>query len=206
MKIKAIIFDLDNTIYPVSSIAQKLFYSVFRAIENEGRHNREKREIETEIMRRPFQAVAKEFGFSDVLTSTCLHLLSKSTYNDPMHYFEDYPLTREIGCVKFLVTMGFAELQWSKINSLDIKADFENIFIVDPSVSGRTKRDVFGEIMTRYGFASDELLVVGDDLNSEIKAGKELGIKTVLYDYLDQYKNLANENVIHSFRQIEQFL
>ena len=84
--------------------------------------------------------------------------------------------------------------------------DFEELIIVDPIASTLTKKDFFKEIMFRHNLTPDEVLVVGDDLHSEIKAAKELGIATVLYDYLDENKTLAGENVINNYRQLEKYL
>lgn len=206
MNTKAIIFDLDNTIYPVSSIGEKLFFTLFETIENDKRYVGDINAIKNEIMRRPFQVVAKEFEFNDDLTLKCLHHLSELTYQEKMEPFSDYSITKSLDCLKFLVTTGFTKLQFSKIDKLDIKPDFKELFVVDPNISTLTKKDVFREIMVKYNLGSDEIIVVGDDLNSEIKAGKELGIKTVLYDFLNQYKELENENVINNYAQLEQFI
>lgn len=206
MKTKAIIFDLDNTIYPVSQIGQKLFLSLFTLIEENGNHNIKLNEIKSEIMRKPFQAVVKDFSFSEILTQDCIKLLSNLTYNDRIHPFADYFFTKKIECLKFLVTTGFTKLQLSKIHCLEIKNDFHEIFIVDPEISSLTKKDYFKEIITRYKLNSEELLIIGDDLNSEIKAGKELGIKTILNDFRNHYQKLENQIVINSFSQLENFL
>lgn len=203
---KAIIFDLDNTIFPVASIGHKLFFPLLEIIEAEGNHLGAIQEITTEIMRRPFQVIIKDFGFSNSLTEACVKLLAGLTYNEPIEPFEDYLLTRSISCLKFLVTTGFTKMQSSKIEMLGIRHDFTEIFIVDPTMSGETKKDIFKEIMDRYNLSPEDLLVIGDDLNSEIKAGKELGIKTILYDYVDQYGNLETENVINHFSLLEKYL
>lgn len=206
MKTKAIIFDLDNTIYPVSQIGQKLFLSLFALIEENGNHNNKLNEIKSEIMRRPFQAVAKDFGFSEILTQACLKLLSNLTYNDRILPYSDYFLSKKIECLKFLVTTGFTNLQLSKIHCLNIKNDFQQIFIVDPEISSMTKKDYFIEIQTNHKLKSGDLLIIGDDLNSEIKAGNELGIRTVLYDFQNKYQNLENQIVINNYKQLENYL
>jgi putative hydrolase of the HAD superfamily len=206
MSLKAIILDLDNTVYPVSSIGQKLFSELFSIIEANGSYVGNIDEIKTEIMRTPFQLVAKRFKFGPELTSTCQKHLSTLTYNDVIEPFSSYPITRKLNYLKFLVTTGFTQLQQSKINKLSIENDFDHIFIIDPDVSTLTKKDVFVEIMKANKLSSDEILVVGDDLNSEIKAGNELGIKTVLYDYLNLHTNSNVLNVITDFYQLEKFI
>ena len=183
MRKKAIIMDLDNTIYLVSSIGSKLFKSLFQVITESGEYLGDIDEITSEIMRRPFQFVANDFGFSDHLKKKCFSLLSNLTYDEKMETVEDYKFVREIPCTKFLVTTGYTKLQESKIHQLGITDDFDNIYIIDPDRSDMTKRDVFGKILSENSYQAEDVLVVGDDLNSEIKAARELGILSVLYDF-----------------------
>ncbi len=206
MAITTIIFDLDNTIYPVSSIGDKLFKSLFSIIENDGRYQGELSEIKLEIMRTPFQLVAQNFIFNDQLTHKCLNHLNELAYHEEMNPFPDYSLTKNIPIQKLLVTSGFTKLQRSKIEQLKIKEDFDKIFILDLSISNHSKKDVFIDIIEEYQFNIENILVIGDDLNSEIKAAQELGIKSILYDYKNQYTQVKDVNVIHNYNQLRIFL
>lgn len=205
-KKKAVIFDLDNTIYPVASIAKRLFSDLYRLIETDGRYTGSVEEIKQSIERKPFQVVAREFHFDEELTSNALALLADLEYVDAMAPFDDYPLTKAIDCLKFLVTTGFTKLQWSKIKQLELQADFEACYVVDPASSQQTKKDVFAEIMEKYRLAPGELLVVGDDLHSEIKAGQELGIDTVVYDYAGKFGSLEGHRVISNYGRLAAFI
>lgn len=207
-KKKAIIFDLDNTIYPVSSIGEQLFSDLFDMIRHDGRHEGNFEEVKDAIQRKPFQVVAKEFKFHDELTSSGLEALSDLEYKDEMKAFDDYSLTRDIRQMKFLVTTGFSKLQWSKIRQLNLEADFEACFVVDPAQSSKTKKDIFAEIMQNYGLAAEEVLVVGDDIHSEIQAGKELGIETVLYDFASKHIEVPDytDHIITDFNELKQYI
>ena len=204
---KAIIFDLDNTIYPVSSIGERLFSALFHMIRQDGRHEGTFEEVKEAIQRKPFQVVADEFKFHDELTSSGLEALSDLEYKDEMKAFDDYALTREIPRMKFLVTTGFTKLQWSKIRQLNLKADFDACFVVDPAKSSKTKKDIFAEIMESYSLTAQEVLVVGDDVHSEIQAGKELGIETVLYDFGSKFIELPDytDHIITNFSELERY-
>jgi putative hydrolase of the HAD superfamily len=46
---------------------------------------------------------------------------------------------------------------------------------------------VFARIMATYNYIPEELLVIGDDPGSEIKAADALGIDTFLYDPENKY-------------------
>ena len=202
---KAIILDMDNTIYPVHSIGFKLFKVLFDLIEQSGSHPNIE-EIKAALMKRPFQVVAGEYGFSEKLRNDCLALLQELTVEEAMQPFEDYEEIGKITLPKYLVTTGFPKLQHSKIKQLGIEADFEGIFIVDLNKPGASKKAVFQQIMKEHNLAPADLIVVGDDLNSEIKAGQELGIDAVLYDPASAQAPAASLHIIRHFKELQQYL
>lgn len=205
MQKKVLILDLDNTIYLVSSIGDKLFKSLFELIEQSGEFSGNIDELKAEIMRRPFQFVAHDFAFSDKLREAGIKHLVSLTYPDQIRPVENYEIIRTIPVTKFLVTTGFTTLQNSKIDQLGIRNDFEKIHIIDPGKTVQTKRDYFKQILVKYKLKTDEVLVLGDDLNSEIKAAKELGIKTVLYDFRSVYTETDDQKVIRNFSELPAY-
>lgn len=112
-----------------------------------------------------------------------------------MAYFEDYEETKKLKGNKFLVTTGFEKLQWSKVHALGIEEDFKKIYIVDPAQSALTKKDIFQQIMEENSLSAHEVIVIGDDPDSEIKAASALGITTVLYE-----KEIRNPEAEVDFR------
>jgi putative hydrolase of the HAD superfamily len=206
MRKKAVILDLDNTIYPVSSIGDLLFKSLFSLILASGEYTGNFEQISFEIMRRPFQYIADEFSFSENLKTDCFKLLSNLTYNEKMQPFEGYETLLTIPCRRFLVTTGYTKMQYSKIQQLGIENDFETIFVIDPDQSTLTKRDLFEKILTDYNLNVEDVLVVGDDQNSEIFHAKALGIETVLYDYLSQFQESETQNVIRNHKDLHLYL
>ncbi|NEW83148.1 MAG: HAD hydrolase-like protein [Mariniphaga sp.] len=188
--------------YPVSSIGDKLFKSLFQLIVKNGEYTGDFDEIKGEIMRRPFQFVADDFSFSENLKSECLKLFLNLTYDEHMEPFEDYKYVRQLPCIKFLVTTGFTKLQNSKILQLNIENDFLEIFIIDPIQSKLTKKDIFQKLLIDYRLKVHEVLVVGDDLNSEIKAANDIGIDAILYDRESEHAGIENQNTISSFKDL----
>jgi len=199
---RAIIFDLDNTIYPVSSIGDKLFKSLFQLIVENGEYTGDFDEIKGEIMRRPFQFVADDFSFSENLKSDCLKLFLDLTYDEPIDPFDDYKYVRKLQGIKFLVTTGFTKLQNSKILQLNIEKDFLEIYIIDPIQSKLTKKDIFLKLLIDYHLKVHEVLVIGDDLDSEIKAANDMGIDTILYDRESEHTGIENQKTINSFKDL----
>lgn len=199
---KAIIFDLDNTIYPVSSIAGELFRTLFHLLESSGELTHNLDAVKQDLMRKPYQWVASQYGFSEALTQQGNTLLANLRYDGPISAFEDYFETRSLPVEKFLVTSGFPALQQSKIEGMGIQNDFREIHIVD--VDTGTKKDVFADILRRHGYTAADVLVVGDDLHSELKAAAELGVEGVLYDRLGLYPDFSPR--ITHFNALQAFV
>ncbi|HMG08484.1 MAG TPA: HAD hydrolase-like protein, partial [Mucilaginibacter sp.] len=86
------------------------------------------------------------------------------------------------------------------IKLLGIEHDFKAIYIVDPEVSSETKKDIFAIIMNTNDFKPEDLLIIGDDPESEIKAAITLGIDTFLFDPENRY---PNAQVNHSSKNLK---
>jgi putative hydrolase of the HAD superfamily len=206
MKKKAIIVDLDNTIYLVSSIGEELFKTLFQLINESGDYKGDFNELRSEIMRTPFQKVADAFSFSTRLKAEGIKLLEEIEYNGTMEPVESYNFIRELSCKKFLVTTGFTKMQNSKVRQLRLKKDFDEIFVIDPSLTTLTKKDIFEKILADNGYSANDVLVIGDDINSEIKAGQDLGIETVLYNFNLEHTDKSDVNVITDFKDLVKYI
>lgn len=203
---KAIIFDLDNTIYPVPQIGAKLFAPVFELLEIDGRSAHELEKIKDEIMRTPFQKVAKDHHFSEKLTNKSIDILKDLAYNGAIEPFADFEYVRNLPVDKFLVTTGFTKMQQSKIDKLELAKDFKEIHIIDPTTSKKGKKDVFADIIQRHKYDKDDVMVVGDDVNSEIKAALELGVDAVWYDKYSRYEAKEGVKKISDYRKLVERL
>lgn len=203
---KAMIYDLDNTLYPVHAIGEELFAPLFQLIQQYGDTHLEMGHIKKDIMRKPFQEVAEKYNFNDQLKVRGLELLNKLTYDKKIDTFEDYPAILEIPGERYLVTTGFTNMQNSKINLLGVKKDFTKTYVVDPTKSDSTKKDIFEQIMIENKLQPDEMMVIGDDPDSEIKAAEALGIETVLYHKLELAENPHADHIIKDFRELVSIL
>jgi len=204
MEKRAIIYDLDNTVYPVPAIGEKLFGPVFDLIAGSGEHDNDMGAIKHDTMRTPFRIVAQRYGFSKQLTDKAIALQEELTYDEHIDTFEDYPIIKELPGERFLVTTGFSKMQSSKIDNMDIRQDFTEVHIVDPTIT--SKKEVFAGIMQRYNYRPEDVLVVGDDPDSEIQAAKDLGIETVLYDPNGEQDAANATYAIKNYQELKEIL
>ena len=64
---------------------------------------------------------------------------------------------------------------------------------------------IFKSLLERYGYQSEELLVIGDNAESEIKAGRSLGMHTLLINRNEEENSEGNDR-IKSFSEIAERL
>ncbi|MCJ8209084.1 HAD hydrolase-like protein [Mucilaginibacter sp. RS28] len=188
--IKALIIDLDNTVYPAKSIGEELFQPIISLMDEykESLSTEDLDKAKQELTRTPFQKVADKFGFPEEFKKKGVEILKHRKYDKPFDAYPDYPTLAGLNIDKFLVTFGFVTLQNSKIDQLGVRGHFKKIYIVDPEETHETKKEVFQKIMDEFGYKPEELLAIGDDMESEIKAAKALGIPTYLFDAENRYQ------------------
>jgi putative hydrolase of the HAD superfamily len=206
MRKKALLLDLDNTIFPVPQIGHRLFAPLFELIEQADIPAHELNKIKDEVMRRPFQMVAEEHHFPSDLVSKCIEVLKELSYNDPIEPYEDYVHIQRLPHDKFIVTTGFRKMQQSKVDQLGLARDFKEVHIIDPTTTKQLKKDVFAEILHRHGYAKEDVLIIGDDLHSEIKAAQELGIDALWYDKEQRYEPVPGVKKIKDYGELVRYL
>jgi len=92
-----------------------------------------------------------------------------------------------------LVTSGEKQIQRKKINVLGLNDSYlDEIFITDRN-NGQTKKDCFNEIMQRHNLNPEEIACVGDKIYDELTASKSLGMITVMFKHGRHYKAYLKE-------------
>ncbi|MGA9577825.1 MAG: HAD family hydrolase [Terrimicrobiaceae bacterium] len=181
--IKALIFDLDNCLAPANEVGEQLVEPAFTAIRNANRGTVSEetlREAFSECWRHPFDFVAAKYGFSNEMVSAGWDAFSRMEVETPMKGYPDLNVLRELTPDLYLVTSGFRRLQQSKIRALGFEHLFKGIFIDaidEPERKG--KEGIFRSIMAAADLSPEEVIVVGDNPDSEIEVGNKLGIRTV---------------------------
>ena len=181
--IKALIFDLDSCLCAANEVGEQLFKPAFDAI---GRANRgvvsedSLKRAFSDCWRFPFSDVANKYGFTDEMTKAGFDAFAKIEVTTPMYGYGDLHVLGELRQKLFLVTSGFRQLQESKINALGIRRLFAEIIIDaidEPGPKGKLR--IFEEILKKHSLKAEEVVVVGDNPESEITAGNRLGMQTV---------------------------
>lgn len=181
--IKAVIFDLDSCLAAADEVGGELFAPAFEAIRsaNDGQVPEDRLcAAFADCWRFPFDSVAEKYGFSPAMRTAGFAAFSHVAVRQPMHGYGDLAVLADIRVKLFLVTSGFRRLQESKIKALGIGRLFTEVHvdaIGEPQRNG--KLQTFEAILRRHQLAPNEVLVVGDNPDSEIAAGNRLGVTTI---------------------------
>jgi FMN phosphatase YigB (HAD superfamily) len=195
IKYKAVIFDLDDTLFDTSRLcvlpaAREAFAAMIEAglqgTVDDLNHERVKFEHQ-----RPgadfIQHVVEKFGlrpgnqFSiDSIAEIGRTRFSETPVNEKIFVYSG--VREMLGDLHsrymiFLVTLGDPEIQTLKVRLLKIEGFFNKIFYLNKSLK-QTKTEAFGKILATTGFSPEEYLCIGNRLDLEIAQAKALGMDT----------------------------
>lgn len=180
-----LLLDLDHTLFDPESIPRSVMEPVFARLwaENRRRDGVGEAVLEASIdrlMGTPISQVAQEHGWPEWLRRLCLEESATVTLPPTLPLYPDAEGVAGLRVRKVLVTTGVPAVQWQKVRALGIEPWLEAVHVDDVlAVPRRWKRGVFEEILAGGAAPPDRVVVVGDNLESEIAAGRALGLRTV---------------------------
>lgn len=182
---KCLIFDFDNCLFDTRSMGTELVVPVLRAMQEadsgEFLTPKVNQAIETDIWLLSLEDLFKKYGVPEQIRKAMRNSYTELEATSLSQCYSDFALLEQFPHHKILVTSGFKKLQWSKIRITGIERFFEEIIIdmIDDPENRKGKKAIFSELQEKYGLIPREVMVIGDSLTSELKAGKELGMTTV---------------------------
>jgi len=179
-----LILDLDDTIFETKLMNPRIFDSAITLIKNHYEQNYrglKYEEIIAELWSYPVDVVFAKYNTKKSLVTEFYKMIDEIDFQKlAIKTYEDYKAIKTIKIEKILVTTGLQKLQLAKIKALKIENDFDHIYIDDPRLFPRKhKIDIFKQILLGTKKEPQEIWVIGDNPESEIKSGKVLVMKTI---------------------------
>ena len=208
--IKGIIFDLDSCLAAANEVGEALYAPVFAAIRsaNSGAVSEDQlNSAFAECRRFPFNSVAQKYHFSPAMRAAGFAAFSQIEVRQSMHGYGDLEVLAKLPAKLFLVTSGFRHLQESKVKALGIGPLFAQICIdaIDkPQSEG--KFQAFVEILKTWQLIPADVLVVGDNPDSEIADGNRLGMATIQILRPGVSASMAATHRITNLNELKRFL
>ena len=198
---KALILDLDDTIFPTNSMDNKLFEPFFNDLIqrlNPLFDQMTMSDIVSDLWERPMDNVIKKYQIPKETVNKSLQILNDLDLDLKINTFSDYNYLNDNNTPQFLITKCIVNLQKAKIKALGIEHDFVEIVIIDSNIDLRTKTDLFSDLIKKHSLIPEKTYVIGDNPDSEIKAGNDLNMITIqiLRENVQKGNNAAYFSVI----------
>ncbi|EPX58552.1 putative hydrolase of the HAD superfamily [Cystobacter fuscus DSM 2262] len=183
--LKAVIYDLDDTLFPARSVpeeaARPMLTALREVLEGCGELKAARiADIMEQVWDRPLDEIARLHGLSAEVLDRLGGLFAGFRLNCELMPYPDIQIIEQVPGLRILVTTGFRRLQESKIECLGIAHYFDRIIVDalgEPERKG--KQAIFREFLEACRLRPEEVVVLGDNPHSEIDAGNKLGIPTV---------------------------
>ncbi len=189
-RIKAIIFDLDDTLYDCSgALVDAARRRAAAAMVKAGLpcDEEEAYRLQVDLAARHgprchvFDQIAERYTLDHRLVEAALHAYNRDEV-EHIKLFPDVVATlhniRAQGYALFLVTCGVHARQERKIECLGLRPFFDETVINDSEI-GSALEECYIDLLRRHGLTPQECVAVGDRIHSEIRVANHLRITTV---------------------------
>ena len=179
---KAIILDLDDTIFRTKSMDGKVFQPFFNHLSSNLKPSFGEDTIEqiiSDLWEQTWDKVISKYDIPLEIIVDSTKILDSLELPLEISPYPDYSFLKNLPIPKYLVTTSLTSLQKAKISALKIDNDFEKIIINDTFRESKTKLDIFRELLAEFGLVPECTYVIGDNADSEIRAGNELNMVTI---------------------------
>lgn len=205
-----LILDLDDTIFETKSMNPKIFESSILVLKNyySNKAPYKWKKIEMDLWSKPIDIVFSTYNTPKEIVERFNTEISTIEFKElNISPFKDYHIIRNNTSNKVLVTTGLKELQMAKVKALAIENDFERIYIDDPrEVPRRNKKQIFESILEEFKLLPEHIWIIGDNPESEIKAGKALKMKTIQRKSASKKISRLSDFVISSFEELSEII
>ena len=189
--IKAVLFDLDGTLYDRDRLAAELFHEQYAAFASElrgidrERFLREVHEMDDHgygLKEAGYRALVQAWGLDAVLADRlCAHFWD--SYDGHCALSSDVSRTLEelrhrrmkLG----VVTNGTSMRQRRKIVALGLEGSFDTILVSEEEGVRKPEAELFRRALVRCGVASHEALFVGDHPVADVEGAHNAGLRAV---------------------------
>ncbi len=190
MKIKAVIFDLDDTLYDCSgSLIDASRSRAAKALVEAGLPCTEEEayQLQKELTEKygPYYHVFNEIVNKYNADNKLVNIAYKAYNSSEVSEIKPFPYVistlkelKEKGYKLFLLTVGVHERQEKKINILGLKPYFDEIVISDQEI-GLPMEDCMRDLIERHNINFREAVMVGDRVREELRIAKSLGMTTI---------------------------
>ncbi len=156
-----------------------------------------------------FHDALKEFGVDDVALAESM----AQSYLDlsPMQTALFPDAIEVLGYLQqkyalHLITNGFAEVQWIKLERSGLRPFFEHIIISEEVGTQKPDKEIFEIAMERAKTVSTECVMIGDNYNTDIVGARNAGMDQIFFNPKKNRKREAVTHEVATLLQLKEIL
>jgi putative hydrolase of the HAD superfamily len=220
--IKALIFDLDDTLYYEKEYVLGAFKEVAYYLGSKYEKNKEELYIR-------MQEILNEHGRGKIFNVICEEMSFKEDINGLVDIYrnskpklklykdsEEFLIwARKRGYKLGIITDGCSKVQWNKINSLGVQDLVDKIIATDDLGKEFWKPNIrpYLDMMHYLNINKEECIYIGDNPNKDFVGARKLGIKTIRIireegDHINTFLDIEYEadfNIV-DFSEVRQLI
>lgn len=183
--IRALICDLDNTLFAARTVPRTTVQPAIEAVRAANRAGPmipEARlgEALEACWDRSFDEVARLYALPEALCRAWEAAAEQLEVTEQLELYPDVAVLWSLPLRLFLVTTGYRRFQESKIRVLGLTSRFEAIYVDALGDSPRAgKETLFRRLLVERELAATEVAVLGDSADAELAAGAKIGLWTI---------------------------
>lgn len=106
----------------------------------------------------------------------------------------------------FIITNGFEEVQFTKVKSSGIENYFKEVVISDRVGFKKPSREIFDHVADKHGHQHQSLIMIGDNLLTDIAGANNAGIDSVFFNPSCQSHSSAVTYEISTLNELTKIL
>ncbi len=208
MAVRAIFFDIDDTLFPSTEFAELARRNSVNAMIDAGlkRNPDELYNLLLEIIGKKGSNYQEHFDelcrFLDIEKPSRFVTSAVVAYHNAKMSIQPFPgvarmlqSLREEGYRLYIASNGTTKKQWDKLIRLRIAMFFDDVFVSEEIGSGKNA-DFFGKILMRTSFKPEECLMVGDKEDMDIIPANKEGMITARVETGKSKKQKSMANLV----------
>lgn len=180
-KVQGVIFDLDMCIFDTRTLGEHYLDPILKPLRESSVPKEKQTEIEYAFWTNNLEDTVRLFQIPNDVAESMRVAHRGLVVPEWVQTYGDEQCILSLPVYRVLVTSGYRVWQEGKIKRLEVARLFEEVIIdaIDNAELRIGKKAIFQDLMARHAWHPQDVLVVGDNPHSELKAGKELGMRTV---------------------------
>lgn len=227
-KYKHLYFDLDRTLWDFETNSKETFRDIFKKYDLDKvfgdfdtfyltyrKHNeqlwkqyREAKITKEKLRSHRFYLTLQEYGIEDdelakKIGTDYITMSPQKTTLFP-HTHETLAYLKNKGYNMYIITNGFEEVQHTKLRNCDLEKYFSHIITSEMAGCQKPKKEIFEYALSSVNAKKAESIMIGDDLEVDIKGAKGIGMDQVHFNFVKQEHNFPATYKIECLKELEE--